>query len=97
MSNPIVSSVGNEPAAPLPPDLRPNVEHLVTEDEEAEADWLRWCDQQSNLLLTGEERAEQERRRVEEAQERAEKAEGRAERLADQLRRLGIEPAEGNS
>lgn len=45
-----------------------------------ELPWLRWWDSQGNLLLTGEERAEQERQR--------------ADRLAEQLRSLGIEPDE---
>jgi hypothetical protein len=40
--------------------------------------WLRWCDRDGNVILTGAERAEQERQR--------------AERLAGQLRALGIEP-----
>jgi Uma2 family endonuclease len=40
--------------------------------------WMRWWDQRGNLLLTGHERAEQERQR--------------AERLAAQLRALGVEP-----
>lgn len=40
--------------------------------------WLRWWDSQGNLLLTGDERAEQERQR--------------AERLAAKLRELGIDP-----
>ncbi|MEH2145554.1 Uma2 family endonuclease [Nostoc sp.] len=43
-----------------------------------ELPWLRWWDSQGNLLLTGEERAEQERQRN--------------ERLVAQLRSLGIEP-----
>jgi Uma2 family endonuclease len=43
-----------------------------------ELPWLRWWDEQGNLLLIGEERAEQERQR--------------AERLAAQLRALGVEP-----
>jgi hypothetical protein len=43
-----------------------------------ELPWLRWWDEQGNLLLTGEERAEQ--------------AEKRADRLAAQLKALGIEP-----
>jgi len=42
--------------------------------------WLRWWDNQGNLLLTGEERAAQERLR--------------AERLAEKLRSLGIDPDE---
>ncbi|WP_084555020.1 Uma2 family endonuclease [[Phormidium ambiguum] IAM M-71] len=40
--------------------------------------WLRWWDEQGNLLLWGTERVEQERQRV--------------ERLAAQLRAAGIEP-----
>jgi hypothetical protein len=40
--------------------------------------WLRWIDENGQLILTGAERAEQERQR--------------AERLAAQLRALGIEP-----
>ncbi|MBD2255094.1 Uma2 family endonuclease [Nostoc parmelioides FACHB-3921] len=43
-----------------------------------ELPWLRWWDLQGNLLLTGEERAEQERQRN--------------ERLIAQLRSLGVEP-----
>jgi hypothetical protein len=46
--------------------------------EEAVAPWLRWCDHQGTLLLTGKERLEQEKQR--------------ADRLAEQLRRLGAEP-----
>jgi hypothetical protein len=47
--------------------------------------WLRWWDEQDNLLLWGTELTEQERQRT--AQERQ-----RAERLAAQLRAAGIEP-----
>jgi Uma2 family endonuclease len=42
--------------------------------------WLRWWDGSGNLLLTGEERAEQERQR--------------SERLAAKLRELGVDPEE---
>jgi Uma2 family endonuclease len=61
--------------------------------------WLRWWDAQGNLLLTAEERFEQERQEKELAQQqaeqerqRAEQEQQRAERLAAQLRALGIEP-----
>ena len=47
--------------------------------------WLRWWDAQGNLLLTAEERLEQERQEKELAQQRA-------EQLAEQLRALGVEP-----
>ncbi|MBW4560645.1 MAG: Uma2 family endonuclease [Mojavia pulchra JT2-VF2] len=53
--------------------------------QNAELPWLRWWDLQGNLLLTGEERAEQESQRAEQEQQRA-------DRLTAQLRALGIEP-----
>lgn len=70
--------------------------------------WLRWTTPDGTLLLTGEERAEQERERAEHERERAEhereRAEEaialateerlRAERLAQRLRELGINPEE---
>lgn len=48
--------------------------------ENMELPWLRWWDSQGNLLLTSDERVEQERRR--------------SERLAERLRQLGINPDE---
>jgi Uma2 family endonuclease len=68
--------------------------------------WLRWWDRAGNLLLAGDERAEQERERAEQERERAEremhKAEQereraeremhKAEQLAAKLRELGIDP-----
>jgi hypothetical protein len=45
-----------------------------------------------NLLLSGEERAEQERQRAEQESQRAEKERQRSERLIAQLRALGVEP-----
>jgi len=56
--------------------------------------WLRWCDRQGNLLLTGDERAEQERQRAEQERQRAEQERQRAERLAELLRAKGIDPDE---
>lgn len=50
--------------------------------------WLRWCDAQGNLLLTGHERAKQ-------AEARAAQAEERAAQLAAKLRELGIDPEQG--
>jgi len=47
--------------------------------------WLRWWDEQGNLLLWGAEQVDRERQRTE--QERL-----RADRLAAQLRAAGIEP-----
>ena len=71
-----------------------------------ELPWLRWWDEQGNLLLTGHEIAEQERQRAEQEHQRAEQEHQRAEqaelqlaqerqkaeRLAAQLRAAGIEP-----
>jgi Uma2 family endonuclease len=45
----------------------------------AEAEWLRWCDQEGRLLLTGRERAEEREERI--------------KRLEEQLRQLGAEPS----
>jgi Uma2 family endonuclease len=64
--------------------------------EQMEADWLRWCDREGNLILLGEERAEKEHGRAEQERERAEKAEQRLARLEAQLRREGIEPGNGS-
>lgn len=57
------------------------------EFEKEETEWLRWCDANGNLILTGAERASQET-------ERAENAEQRAERLAAKLREMGIDPSQ---
>ncbi|NJL02717.1 MAG: Uma2 family endonuclease [Spirulinaceae cyanobacterium RM2_2_10] len=54
--------------------------------------WLRWWDRQGNLLLSGEERAEQERARAEQERARADREQERAEQLAAKLRELGIDP-----
>ncbi|MBG1266180.1 Uma2 family endonuclease [Nostoc sp. WHI] len=69
------------------------------EYQNAELPWLRWWDLQGNLLLSGEERAEQESQRAElESQraelesQRAELESQRADRLSAQLRSLGVEP-----
>ncbi|MCS6774436.1 MAG: Uma2 family endonuclease [Anaerolineae bacterium] len=69
------------------------------EYERVAAEWLRWCDAEGNVLLTGEERAERAEARAERAEARADQAEQqlalerqRAERLAAQLRALGVDP-----
>jgi len=77
-------------------------------DGQQELPWLRWWDSEGNLLLTGEERAEQETRRAEQETRRAEQETRRAEqetrraeqearradRLAERLRELGLDPDE---
>ena len=71
-----------------------------------ELPWLRWWDSQGNLLLSGAERAEEERQRADREQEiaqqqrqradreqqRAQQAEDQLEQLRAQLRSAGIEP-----
>lgn len=47
--------------------------------------WLRWWDEQGQLLLWGSELVTQERQRAEQERQRA-------ERLLEQLRAAGIEP-----
>lgn len=54
--------------------------------------WLRWWDSQGNLLLAGEERAEQEKQRADQEKQRAEQEKQRADQLAAKLRELGIDP-----
>ncbi|CAN5663838.1 Uma2 family endonuclease [soil metagenome] len=53
--------------------------------------WLRWCDSQGEILLTGDERAEQERQRAEQERQRAEQERQRADRLAEILKARGID------
>ncbi|MEG4575950.1 Uma2 family endonuclease [Microcoleus sp. N3A4] len=67
--------------------------------QNAELPWLRFWDEEGNLLLTGGERAEQEGQRADReqqekelAQQQAEQERQRADRLAAQLRALGIDP-----
>jgi len=62
------------------------------EYEGVRAVWLRWCDQEGNIIPTGAELAAAERQRAEEEQRRAEAERARAERLAARLRALGIDP-----
>ena len=60
--------------------------------ENRDGKWLRWWDEQGNLLLWGAELVQQERQRAEQEKQRAEQEKQRAEKLAAQLRALGIEP-----
>jgi hypothetical protein len=48
--------------------------------ENTEAEWLRWCDKDGEMLPTPDEKTE--------------KAEKRVELLAAELRRLGIDPTQ---
>ena len=60
--------------------------------EDRQDTWLRWCYQDGTVLLTGDERAEQERQRAEQERQRAEQAEQRIQLLADRLRAMGVDP-----
>ena len=54
--------------------------------------WLRFWDENGELLLWGSELVNQERQRAEEERQRAQEERQRAEQLAAQLRAAGIEP-----
>ncbi|MEH2404079.1 Uma2 family endonuclease [Nostoc sp.] len=54
--------------------------------------WLRWWDENGELLLWGSELAAKEQQEKNAAQERVEQERQRAEQLAAQLRALGVEP-----
>jgi Putative restriction endonuclease len=74
--------------------------------EGCELEWLRWCDAEGRLLLTGHERAASEadaRRQAEDARRQAEdarrqaadarrEAQERAAKLASRLHELGVDP-----
>ena len=49
-------------------------------EEEVTRLWLRWCDRDGQVILTGAERAEE--------------AESKAQRLAERLRAMGVDPDE---
>lgn len=53
--------------------------------EEKEEVWLRWCDPEGNLILTGAERATQEYRRAERERQRAEQERQEKEQALSQL------------
>lgn len=63
-------------------------------EEEVSRLWLRWCDQDGRVILTGAERANNAEARANNAEVRANNAEAKAQRLAEQLRALGINPDE---
>jgi hypothetical protein len=66
--------------------------------EDAEREWLRWCDRDGKVIPTGAERATGAEQRAKEeqqarvaAEQRAQAAEELAARLAEQLRQKGNE------
>jgi Uma2 family endonuclease len=52
--------------------------------------WLRWCDENGNLLLTGDELAQKAILETQEANKKAENAENELEKLKEKLRQQGI-------
>lgn len=58
--------------------------------QNVELPWLRWWDEQGNLLLTGEERAAQAELLLEQELQQRELAEQRVEQLAQKLREMGV-------
>jgi hypothetical protein len=52
--------------------------------------WLRWCDQQGQVIPTGREQTARERQRADEERQRAERLEAR-------LRALGVDPTSGEA
>ena len=58
--------------------------------EERQDRWLRWCDRQGALLLTGDEQAGQERQRAEQERQRAERAEQIQRAAIAQLLSMGM-------
>jgi len=62
------------------------------EFERRQDTWLRWHNAEGEILLTGDEQAEQERNRTEQAEQRANQERDRADRLAELLRSQGIDP-----
>lgn len=81
------------------PDLKLGLTLWTGEYEDKHDTWLRWTDENGQIIPTGKERAEQERQRAE--QERREKEAAlqqleqerqRAARLAERLRQLGHDP-----
>ncbi|NES24893.1 MAG: Uma2 family endonuclease, partial [Symploca sp. SIO3E6] len=59
---------------------------------EQKMNWLRWWDQEGNLLLWSSEQTEKESQRAEQESQRAEQEHQRAEMLAAKLRELGVDP-----
>ncbi|MEM7532615.1 MAG: Uma2 family endonuclease [Chloroflexota bacterium] len=72
------------------PDLGLSLTFWEGEFEDVEFPWIRWCDIYGNLILTGEERAEQEHARAEQERIAKEQANLEIERLRAKLRALGV-------
>lgn len=62
--------------------------------EETEAEWMRWCHKEGNMLLTGKEALMKEVAEKEQEKERAEQEKERAEKLAAKLLEMGLSSEE---
>jgi hypothetical protein len=60
--------------------------------EGKEETWLRWCDKQGQLILTGAEARQQEQQRAEQERQRADELKRQVEKLTELLRQQGIDP-----
>ncbi len=74
------------------PHLRLGLTRWEGEYQGINGTWLRWCDEDGKVLLTGKEKSADERGRAEEQQRRADTAEEQKQRLIAQLKALGVEP-----
>ena len=63
-------------------------------EEEVTRLWLRWCDRDGQIILTGAERADAERQRADAERQRADAERQRADHLAECLRAMGVNPDE---
>lgn len=71
--------------SPDNPDVGPGLTLWEGVFEKAPANWLRRCDKNGDVILSGPERAEQDK-------QEADRADLRAERMAERLRAMGVDP-----
>ena len=74
---------------PIPP---MGVELGIQQD--TEIPWLRWWTRDGEMLLTGNERADQEQQRADQQQQRADQERQQKEKLAAYLKSIGVNPDE---
>jgi Uma2 family endonuclease len=72
-------------------DLNVGLKVVHGEYEEMTADWLRWCDAAGNILLTGSEKCQIEKKRADIEKKRADIEKKRADTLAQELAKLKAE------
>jgi len=72
-------------------DLNIGVKVIHGSFEKMTADWLRWCDADGNILLTGLEKSEIEMKRADAEKKQAEIEKNRANALAEEFAKLKAE------